>query len=74
MTHTRVGERTGVAVAALALGFSFWMLAGSGDQAAYYGMLGLMLGVPVYIRLKHGRGEYGEFPTPAVVTEKRAAS
>ena len=51
MTHTRVGERTGVAVAALALGFSFWMLAGSGYQAAYYGMFGLMLGVPVYIRL-----------------------
>lgn len=48
--------------AAIVVVFSFWMLAGSGYQAAYYGMFGLMLGVPVYIWLKHGRGEYGEFP------------
>jgi len=50
------------------------MLAGSGYQAAYYGMFGLMLGVPVYIWLKHGRGEYGEFPTPAGTTRKQSAS
>jgi len=43
-------------------------------QAAYYGMFGLMLGVPVYIWLKHGRGEYGEFPTPAGTTRKQSAS
>jgi len=63
-----------VLVSVVALAFSFWALAGSGYQAVYYGMFCLMLGVPVYVWLKHGRGEYGEFPTPPVPTEKQAAS
>lgn len=52
-----------VVVALAALLFSFWALAGTGYQAAYYGLFGLLLGVPVYIWLKVGRGEYGETPT-----------
>jgi basic amino acid/polyamine antiporter, APA family len=47
-------------VSALALVFSFWSLAGSGYQAVYYGVFCLLLGLPIYIWLKVGRGEYGE--------------
>lgn len=49
-----------VTVSGLALVFSFWALAGTGYQAAYYGMFCLLLGVPVYVWLKFGRHEYGE--------------
>ncbi len=51
-----------VGVSALALVFSFWSLAGSGYQAVYYGTVVLLLGIPLYIWLKVGRGEYGEQP------------
>jgi APA family basic amino acid/polyamine antiporter len=51
-----------IVVAVLALLFAFWALAGSGYQAAYYGLFCLLLGVPVYIWLKVGRREYGETP------------
>ncbi|SFR02414.1 amino acid/polyamine/organocation transporter, APC superfamily [Lentzea waywayandensis] len=47
-------------VSVLALAFSFWALAGSGYQAVYYGVICLLLGVPLYIWLKVSRGEYGE--------------
>ncbi|GGU50580.1 amino acid permease [Lentzea flava] len=47
-------------VSVLALAFAFWALAGSGYQAVYYGSVCLLLGVPLYIWLKAGRGEYGE--------------
>lgn len=53
-----------VAVSALALAFAFWALAGSGYAAVYYGTFCLLLGVPVYVRVKARRGVYGE--TPAV--------
>ncbi|MHA6781957.1 APC family permease [Pseudonocardia saturnea] len=53
-------------VSALALVFSFWSLAGSGYQAAYYGIFVLLLGLPVYIWLKVGRREYGETPVVPV--------
>ena len=54
-----------VTVSGLALVFSFWALAGTGYQAAYYGMFCLLLGVPVYVWLKFGRNEYGE-PTSRI--------
>jgi basic amino acid/polyamine antiporter, APA family len=41
-------------VASLALLFGFWALAGTGYQAAYYGLFCLLLGIPVYIWLKVG--------------------
>jgi basic amino acid/polyamine antiporter, APA family len=44
----------------LALVFSFWSLEGSGQQAVYYGVFGVLLGVPVYVWHKSRRGEYGE--------------
>jgi APA family basic amino acid/polyamine antiporter len=47
-------------VSALALIFSFWALEGTGAQAAYYGVICLFLGVPVYMWVKIGRHEYGE--------------
>jgi APA family basic amino acid/polyamine antiporter len=49
-----------VGVSALALVFSFWALAGSGYQAVYYGVICLLLGVPLYVWLKVGHKEYGE--------------
>ncbi|SCG77372.1 amino acid permease [Micromonospora humi] len=55
-------------VAATALLFSFWAVAGSGYQAAYYGLFCLLLGVPVYIWLKVGTREHGEI-SPAAQTQ-----
>ncbi len=57
-----------VVVAVGALVFSFWALAGSGYQAAYYGLFCLLLGLPVYIWLKVGRREFGETPVRPVLT------
>ena len=51
-------------VAAVALVFSFWSLAGSGYQAVYYGVFTLFLGIPVYIWMKVSRREYGETALP----------
>ncbi len=59
-----------VLVSALALVFSFWSLAGSGYQAAYYGVICLFLGVPVYIWMKVGRQEYGETPVIPVALDE----
>jgi APA family basic amino acid/polyamine antiporter len=61
-------------VSGVALVFSFWSLAGSGYQAVYYGLFCLLLGLPVYIWLKVGRGEYGEslvvpFDSTAALTD-----
>lgn len=56
-----------VGVAAVALVFSFWSLAGSGYQAVYYGVFSLFLGVPVYVWMKASRREYGETAGPAPV-------
>jgi basic amino acid/polyamine antiporter, APA family len=44
-----------VVVSGLALVFSFWTLAGSGYQAVYYGTFAVLLAVPVYVWLRHGR-------------------
>ena len=53
-----------VVVSFVALAFSFWTLEGSGEQAAFYGVICLLLGVPVYVWMKAVRGEYGEGPAP----------
>lgn len=53
-------------VSALALVFSFRALAGSGYQAASYGVLCLVLGVPVAVWLEVGRHEHGETPVVRV--------
>ncbi|WP_328321485.1 amino acid permease [Kribbella sp. NBC_00382] len=53
-------------VGLLALVFSFWSLQGSGATAVYYGVFGLLLGVPVYVWHKARKGEYGEV-TPTVI-------
>lgn len=49
-----------LAVGLLALVFSFWSIQGSGEQAVYYGIFGVLLGVPVYVWHKSTKGEYGE--------------
>jgi APA family basic amino acid/polyamine antiporter len=47
-------------VSLLALVFSFWALQGSGEQAVYYGVFGVLLGVPLFVWHKARKGEYGE--------------
>jgi len=49
-----------MAVTVLALLFSFWALAGSGYQAAYFGGVTFFIGVPIYVWMKIQRKEYGE--------------
>ncbi|GAB3664826.1 amino acid permease [Actinocorallia lasiicapitis] len=46
-------------IAGLALIFGAWIVYGAGADAALYGMLMMLVGVPVYIWVKAGRGEYG---------------
>jgi basic amino acid/polyamine antiporter, APA family len=53
-------------VGILALVFSFWSLQGSGEKAVYYGVFGVLLGVPVYVWHKARKGEYGEVNPTAV--------
>lgn len=57
-----------IVVAVGALVVSFWAVAGSGYQAAYYGLFCLLLGLPVYIWLKVGRREFGETSVCPVLT------
>ena len=44
-----------VLVAMLAFLYSFWAIAGSGQEAVYWGFLLLMAGVPVYVWVRRGR-------------------
>ena len=44
-----------VLVAILAFLYSFWAIAGSGQEAVYWGFLLLMAGVPVYVWVKRGQ-------------------
>ena len=55
-----------VGVSSVALVFCFWSVAGSGYQAVYYGVVCLLLGVPLYVWLKVTRKEYGEGPLAGV--------
>jgi basic amino acid/polyamine antiporter, APA family len=49
-------RKTGaVLVAILAFLYSFWAIAGSGQEAVYWGFLLLMAGVPVYVWVRRGR-------------------
>jgi APA family basic amino acid/polyamine antiporter len=65
-----------VTVATLALAFSYWSIQGSGYQTVYYGLFVLLLGVPVYVWLKRGQGQYGDadaaIPTARTPCEERA--
>lgn len=56
-----------VTIAVLALAFSYWSIQGSGYQTVYYGLFAVLLGLPVYIWLKRGSGQYGAdaLPRPA---------
>lgn len=53
-------------VSILALLFTFWALAGTGYQIAYYGIIVFFLGIPVYIWMKVQRGEFGESPVTPI--------
>jgi APA family basic amino acid/polyamine antiporter len=55
-----------MAVTAVALAFTFWALAGTGYQVAYYGIFVFFLGIPVYIWMKAQRGEFGESPVTPI--------
>jgi APA family basic amino acid/polyamine antiporter len=54
-------------IATLALVFTFWALAGSGAEAAYYGVFCFLLGVPLYVwlRVSSSRNEHASLQTPS---------
>lgn len=58
-----------VTIASVALVFTFWALAGSGAQAAYYGVFCFLLGVPLYIWLRVSAPHDGEKPPLATVAD-----
>ncbi|MGI9264134.1 MAG: amino acid permease, partial [Gammaproteobacteria bacterium] len=49
---TGVSQRGAVIIAVLAFIYSFWAMAGSGEEVVYYGFLLLVSGVPVYVWLR----------------------
>ena len=63
-----------VTVTAGALVFSYWSIQGSGYQTVYYGLFVILLGLPVYIWLGRGRGEYGAGTLPARAARHSAAA
>ncbi len=56
-TGSRVFLRPGVYVGFIAFLFSLWAIAGSGEEAVYWGFLLLSAGSPVYIWMKRGAGK-----------------
>ncbi|MFE9773742.1 amino acid permease [Streptomyces sp. NPDC005931] len=54
-----------LAVTVTALAFSYWSMQGSGYQTVYYGLFVLLLGVPVYVWLKHGQFRADAAPVAA---------
>ncbi|MFJ2552640.1 amino acid permease [Microbacterium sp. NPDC087591] len=48
-----------IVVAALALVFSFWALIGTGAEAAFYGAIAFLLGVPLYVWMKASNRRHG---------------
>lgn len=49
-----MGTRGHLPIAVIAFVFSMWTIYGSGPQAALWGLLLLLMGVPVYVKLKTG--------------------
>jgi APA family basic amino acid/polyamine antiporter len=43
------------AVAAIAFVYSFWAIAGAGQDTVYYGFLLLVAGLPVYVSMQRSR-------------------
>ncbi|MEI6622127.1 MAG: amino acid permease [Actinomycetes bacterium] len=77
--HGRVNEPRrfvrDLIVSAIAMVFCYWALAGSGYQTVYYGVICMLLGIPVYIYVKYRRKEYGETAVipmgePGVILER----
>jgi APA family basic amino acid/polyamine antiporter len=59
---TRRAFAKDMTIAVVALAFTFWALAGSGQQAVYYGMFCFLLGVPLYVWLRTSQAKK---PSPA---------
>ena len=45
------------AVAAVAFLYSFWAMAGAGQETVYWGFLLMMAGLPVYVFMTRGRAQ-----------------
>jgi hypothetical protein len=58
-------------IAVLAFIYSFWAMAGSGEEVVYLGFLLLMAGVPVYVWLRsvHGTKDTAAAEPDAVVRD-----
>jgi APA family basic amino acid/polyamine antiporter len=50
-----LATRSAITIAAAAFVYSFWTIAGSGQDVVYYGFLLLLAGLPVYVWLTRGR-------------------
>lgn len=59
-------------VAALALAYGIWTVAGSGYQVVYRGLLLLLLGIPVFLWMKYAAARRGERVVAAGVAESMA--
>ena len=57
-----VGSSASFLIAAGALLYSIWAVAGTGQEAVYWGFLLLTCGVPVYVWLRRRDGKGGELP------------
>jgi APA family basic amino acid/polyamine antiporter len=60
-------------IAALALAYAIWTVAGSGYEVVYKGFLLLLLGIPVFLWMKHSAARRGEHVVAAGVAESVAA-
>jgi APA family basic amino acid/polyamine antiporter len=56
-------------VAALALGYAIWTVAGSGYEVVYKGFLLLLLGIPVFLWMKFSAARAGQIVVPAGAAE-----
>jgi APA family basic amino acid/polyamine antiporter len=44
-----------IIIALVAFGYSLWAIAGSGEKAVYWGLLGLFAGIPFYVLMKRSK-------------------
>jgi APA family basic amino acid/polyamine antiporter len=69
------GKRLGIdaVVAAFALLYAIWTIAGSGYEVVYKGMLLMLAGIPVYLGMKWSASRHGITPVATGVAESVAA-
>lgn len=54
-----------IVLACLAFAFALWASAGTGEDSLYWGTLVILLGIPLYVWVKHRQKHTGTGPSPA---------